>query len=117
MDKETQQSLGLFHGLPAWYRKQEAERVMHLDDRPVPLGGGVVGYYGAGPASGRLGNNGGAFGTGSGGASRAQNWRRIEPAPPAHGATVTDDDESSPLSGGSGSRVGNGRGRNTSRVG
>lgn len=115
MDKETQQSLGLFHGLPAWYRKQEAERVMHLDDRPVPLGGGAVAYHG-GPTAGRFGNNGGAFG-GAGAASRAQNWRRIEAAPPA--STTTGDDEgSSPLSGGSGSRGGAyGRGRIGSRVG
>ncbi|KAJ4422523.1 hypothetical protein N0V82_002857 [Gnomoniopsis sp. IMI 355080] len=110
MDKETQQSLGLFHGLPAWYRKQEAERVMHLDDRPVPLGGGAVGYYGVGPAGGRFGNNGGAFGVGVGAASRAQSWRRIEAAPPASGSTA-DDEGSSPLSGGSGSHGGYGRGR------
>ncbi|KAJ4396262.1 hypothetical protein N0V93_000481 [Gnomoniopsis smithogilvyi] len=112
MDKETQQSLGLFHGLPAWYRKQEAERVMHLDDRPIPLGGGAVGYYGIAPVGGNFGNNGGAFGAGAGAASRTQNWRRIEAAP----GVIADDEGSSPMSGCSDSRGGFGRGRNSTRV-
>lgn len=96
--------LGLFHGLPTWYRKHQADlQAMQCDDRPLsltrpyPLGGGAVGYgSGSGP---RIGNPGGAFGTGA--AARAQNWRRIEAAPspaPAAAPPVRTDEDFPPLS-------------------
>lgn len=96
MDKETQQGLGLFHGLPPWFRKHQAEQVMYHDDRPIPLGGGVVGYGGS---AGRIGNPGGAFGAGAAAsaASRAQNWRRIE-AGPGRAAPGRNEENYPPLS-------------------
>lgn len=85
VDKETQVSVGLFTGLPSWYRRQQADQQMvRYDDRPVTLGGGAVGYGGGGPAlagrgDARFNTPGGAFGN--------SNWRqRIESgnAAPAH---------------------------------
>ncbi|KAJ0120112.1 zinc finger protein [Diaporthe amygdali] len=39
-DRETQEKLGLFHGYPAWWKKQavEQQRPLAIDDRPVSVG-------------------------------------------------------------------------------
>lgn len=106
-DKETQMSLGLFHGPPLWWRKFQAERSMPLDDSPIQLptsgssGGGsgsgsVSGYYGgSGIVSryGGLGGLGGPTGAGAGGAFQPGDgsgalggcWRRGLEAPASGG--------------------------------
>lgn len=79
-DKETQMTLGLFHGYPGWWRKHMAEQQMQLDDRPVQIAAGI-GAGGSG-GSGGLGN-GAAFQpavAGSGRALAARDWRRLEAA-------------------------------------
>lgn len=73
-------------GLPQWYRKHQSEQqMMRPDDRPLPLGGGAVGFYRDVPAPGRFTSPGGAFGHGAGVA--APSWRRLEVAPSAPART------------------------------
>ncbi|KAJ0100731.1 zinc finger protein [Diaporthe amygdali] len=45
-DRETQETLGLFHGYPAWWKKQavEQQRPLAIDDRLVSVGPGRGGF-------------------------------------------------------------------------
>ncbi|KAK7709409.1 hypothetical protein SLS64_006322 [Diaporthe eres] len=45
-DRETQEKLGLFHGYPAWWKKQalDQQRPLAIDDRPVNLSTGRPGF-------------------------------------------------------------------------
>lgn len=80
-DKETQMSLGLFHGFPPWWRRYCAERSMPIDDAPVhvPAAGGAAPHQGLAARRGSGGAFGAAAGAGAaagGGALGASSWRR-----------------------------------------
>ncbi|PSR81843.1 hypothetical protein BD289DRAFT_475472 [Coniella lustricola] len=89
-DKETQQSLGLFHGYPAWWKKHCAEQQMQIDDRPINIGGAfpvngnngsgnVVNNTRAGDGVMASSNRFGAATTTTA-ATTAPTWRRLEAA-------------------------------------
>ncbi|KAL1878167.1 hypothetical protein Daus18300_002083 [Diaporthe australafricana] len=68
-DRETQEKLGLFHGYPAWWKKQvlEQQRPLSIDDRPVSIGASR-GSFPSLPSSGSLGG-------GLSSAVVSSNWR------------------------------------------
>ncbi|KAI3398198.1 hypothetical protein diail_9675 [Diaporthe ilicicola] len=72
-DRETQEKLGLFHGYPAWWKKQVADqqRPLAIDDRPVSIGAGREGF----PAS----LSAGSLGSGFSNAVVSSNWRAGAP--------------------------------------
>ncbi|KAH6697595.1 hypothetical protein F5X68DRAFT_257731 [Plectosphaerella plurivora] len=78
LDKATQMSLGLFHGLPTWWKKQQAERQREQPDGGMGFGGGGNGD-----------NNAGAVGGGSGGNGRPHGIASI-PQNPGLTANTTD---------------------------
>ncbi|KAK4679095.1 hypothetical protein QC764_201110 [Podospora pseudoanserina] len=71
MDKATQHSLGLFHGLPTWWKKRQAELSRESERGPLERGGGVS-------VGGRFatGGSGGVTGTGAGAGAGAEGGHR-----------------------------------------
>jgi hypothetical protein len=71
-DRATQESLGLFHGYPTWWKKLalEQQRPQAIDDRPVALGTGRPNLPGL-TASTSLGS----LGSGMSNAVVSSNWR------------------------------------------
>ncbi|KAF3761128.1 hypothetical protein M406DRAFT_334735 [Cryphonectria parasitica EP155] len=100
-DKETQQSLGLFHGYPAWWKKHcaDQQQIQQGEERPINVGGGYGGAVGSRFNDGAQGSS--RYG---GGGISAPSWRRIEAAPTTELSTATA--TSGPVSGsGSGSSI------------
>lgn len=52
-DRETQERLGLFHGYPAWWKKQaiEQQRPLCIDDRPVNIPASCTGLSALGSSA------------------------------------------------------------------
>lgn len=118
VDKETQMSLGLFHGFPPWWRRYCAERSTQLEDNPVPGNGSngaasPPGYSGAS----RHGSAAPIDSVSSGAALKAISWRRpIEP-PPAEATPSMPSTSSSSIGGANVSRFVRGRGGHGRTVG
>ncbi|KAB5554682.1 hypothetical protein GE09DRAFT_1058973 [Coniochaeta sp. 2T2.1] len=115
LDKDTQESLGLFQGLPIWWRKHQGEITsdsltsQQQMDGPPPLSNPAVGG-GAGLAGRSRGYSAGAGRGGFGGANRLRNntWRSQAPAQGQGQGPVQGRGPSASVSSGSGVAVGGG---------
>ncbi|KAL2289746.1 hypothetical protein FJTKL_01073 [Diaporthe vaccinii] len=100
-DRETQEKLGLFHGYPAWWKKQalDQQRPLAIDDRPVNLTTGRPGFASLTSST--------SMGSGLSTAVVSSNWR-AGPGPVGDSAVQVSPTSPSPTTGGSGSALGRG---------
>ncbi|KAG6358686.1 hypothetical protein INS49_012204 [Diaporthe citri] len=100
-DRETQEKLGLFHGYPAWWKKQalDQQRPLAIDDRPVNLSAGRAGFSALGASA--------SMGSGLSTAVVSSNWR-AGPGPVGESGVQASPTSPSPTTGGSGSVLGRG---------
>ncbi|KAK0666292.1 hypothetical protein QBC41DRAFT_398671 [Cercophora samala] len=92
MDKATQHSLGLFHGLPSWWKKRQAELSRETERGPLERGGGVSigGRFAAGGSGGAAGTGAGA-GAEGGHRRFGSGWSRWENGSGGSGAGSASD--------------------------
>lgn len=100
-DRETQEKLGLFHGYPAWWKKQalDQQRPLAIDDRPVNLTTGRPGFASLTSSA--------SMGSGLSTAVVSSNWR-AGPGPVGESGVQISPTSPSPTTGGSGSVLGRG---------